>query len=319
MCSGTRWLSVLSTKTSKFLSLGAKFKFGRNGFATSLVVDLSSTDIVIPEQKFDCVKENSCFVETVDPVTTHDCKLLGTDAIWKGCTKAKTILRAKQRTKVPEDHAEVFWLNVWLVGKNRDSTGAQQDWALGETGILGLSPKSAYWEYLRRNFDHGVGDFGIVSLAYQTTGAENMPNGVEHPLSSVVEFLHNSLLSINGKLNPGIPEFWMPTDITKDHWSFVDIQLNVNPNVPASLKTSKMNLTLSEIFLKSDAPETTIVPRGQNVTISTSNLFFLGLKPENYKRALDFIAEKVCNGSLDTCTRQNMLPLTRAPIFSIFT
>jgi hypothetical protein len=296
-----------------------RFKFNRNGYATSLVLDLSSSDIVIPEQKFDCMPYNSCFVETVDPVTTHDCKLSGTDAVWKGCTKATTILRSKQRTKVPNDHAEVFWLDVWLVGKNRGPVGAVQNWALGEVGILGLSPKSAYWEYLKKNFDHGVGDFGIVSLAYQTTGAENMPNQVVNQLSSVQEFLHNSLISINGKLNPGIPDFWMPTDITKDHWSFVDIQLNVDTNMTSSYKTSKLNLVYGEIFLKTDAPETTIVPRGQKVTISTSNLFFLGLKPANYKIALNFIAKKVCNGSLNTCTRQNMQELSKAPIFKIST
>jgi hypothetical protein len=312
-------MCVRSTKTSKFILVVGRFKFDRNGYATSLVVDLSSTDIVVPEQKFDCMPFNSCFIETVDPVLNHDCQLFGTDAVWKGCLKAKTILRSKQRTKVPKDHAEVFWLDVWLVGKNRPSIDAEQNWALGDVGIIGLSPKSAYWEYLRRNFDHGVGDFGIVSLAYQTTGAENMPNQVVHELSSVQKFLHNSLISINGKLNPGIPDFWMPTDITKDHWSFVDIQLKVDPNMTSSYMTSKLNLIYGENFLKADAPETTIVLRGQNVTISTSKLFFLGLKPATYKIALNFIAEKVCNGSLDTCTRQNMQELSTAPIFKITT
>ena len=237
-------------------------------------MDLSSTDIIIPENKFDCNESNTCYVQTVDPVTDHQCAM-GKIATWNNCTQAKTILRSKQNTKVPKDHAEIFWLNVWLVGKNRDPKATPQSWALGDNGVLGLSPKSSYWEYLRKNFNHGHGDFGIVSLAYKSRGPEHRPLGADPAGSEIRTFLENSLLVINGKLNPTFPDFFMPTDITKDHWSFVDIQLNVDPNLTGEFLSSKLNLLYHTVFRKYKSPETTIIPRGSIVTVCTSKLFYL--------------------------------------------
>ena len=113
-----------------------------------LVPDLTSSDIIIPETDFSCEEANSCYVSQDPPATAHNCNF-GQMASWNNCTKAATILRVKQTTPLPTNTKEIFFLEIYLVGKNRDAESVPQKWALHKDGVLGLAPKSQFWNYLR--------------------------------------------------------------------------------------------------------------------------------------------------------------------------
>lgn len=67
------------------------------------------------------------------------------------------------KVKYPDNQDSLQLLDIFLAG---DQTPAKNEWLLGKYGVLGLSPSSNFWNYLKDNFDHGEANFGLVSLVY---------------------------------------------------------------------------------------------------------------------------------------------------------
>lgn len=188
-------------------------------------------------------------------------------------------------------------MDIYLVNSPKNSKTTQV-WNLGDNGVLGLSKNSALWSYLQ-TFKHGdLQTMFLVGLSYHTD-SNDLYNLDDTTLNQSFfdDYYKNSVLVINGKLNPSFPDVLMnatnsASDDLKNKWTFDTIELSGDET------GKKYNL---------DADPKIFVNKGELVTLTNNGKFLFALTSEKYNQIKNFIAGKICpNEYLENCTKDNV-------------
>ena len=140
-----------------------------------MIIDLSYSDILMPNgiidsQKnwgFMCSQESFC---SIDYDEIHYCQY---NATFGKCNYAKTVVRIKDSDK-PDNATDPKVLMFNLLNDT-------EDWTLGNYGVLGLSPRSNFWQYLVIAYESQRGiDFIQISLDYNIGSKDSTysPTGI---------------------------------------------------------------------------------------------------------------------------------------------